>query len=349
MVTGGYWYPRNLLTVGSPVPSLDLPVFPHPPMRNLDTLIDDSVVDYVADSAFWSKFALPGLDEFFGILWPLVLAFSAAGIVLALLRGDALRRALAGVAAFSLAAYLLTPSTAGGPDGEPFLFVFNLRYALPGLALGAFLLMADRVVAVRREAFALALVVVTFFTVTSHAAVSPVIALVAVVGTLLSASVLPRIPRRGLAVGAGVLAAVIVVAGYAAEREYLRTRLNSQRTPRAALLSYGRRMPAGSRVAVVGHPLQFAFYGPHLDNRVDYLGEHRAKDEFTDFTDCRAWLRALARGNYDYVVLLESRTVETPRAEEFLATDAAARPLLDNEAGIIYAVEARAWRQTSAS
>ena len=39
------------------------------------------------------------------------------------------------VALFSLAAYLITPETAAGPNGDPLGFAFNLRYLAPALAL----------------------------------------------------------------------------------------------------------------------------------------------------------------------------------------------------------------------
>ncbi len=58
------------------------------------------------------------------------------GPLLCLLPGsDRTLRMLAIVALGSLAAYLVTPNSAIGPDGDPVGFTYNLRYAAPGLAL----------------------------------------------------------------------------------------------------------------------------------------------------------------------------------------------------------------------
>ena len=62
------------------------------------------------------------------------------------------------VALASLLAYLITPETAAGPDGQPLGFAFNLRYAAPVLALSLALLPLAPVLAGRAAALALAAV-----------------------------------------------------------------------------------------------------------------------------------------------------------------------------------------------
>ncbi len=146
--TGGYWYIRNLVHVGSPVPTLNLGIFPSPPMKILDEQ-GYAVTDYITDGHFLRHEVPPALKAFLGVGWPLTMIFAGLGLLLALFAtralGTKLRPVFIGLALTGgavLAAYLVTPTTAGGPEGDPFLFEYNVRYMLPALVLGAVLLPA---------------------------------------------------------------------------------------------------------------------------------------------------------------------------------------------------------------
>ena len=87
---------------------------------------------------------IPGLHDSFGDLWPLVLVAVIGGFLLAIFRGRTpLIRMLGIVALLSGLAYLVTPLTAAGPEGDPTAFTTNLRYASPAIGLGAMLLGVD--------------------------------------------------------------------------------------------------------------------------------------------------------------------------------------------------------------
>src|SRR5215218_9487912 len=60
-------------------------------------------------------------------------------------------RMLGVVALLSGIAYLFTPLTAAGPEGDPTAFTTNLRYASPAIALGAMLLAVDPGLGSRRR------------------------------------------------------------------------------------------------------------------------------------------------------------------------------------------------------
>src|SRR4029450_7011705 len=95
---------------------------------------------------------IPGLHESFGDLWPLILVAVIGGFLLAIFRGRTpVIRMLGFVALFSGLAYLVTPLTAAGPEGDPTAFTTNLRYASPAIGLGAMLLALDPGLGARRR------------------------------------------------------------------------------------------------------------------------------------------------------------------------------------------------------
>ena len=150
IVAGGFWYARNLIAVGNPLPWTSaggiLPT-PAPPLQQHTGY---SVAHYLTSTHFWSAFAQPALAAGLGRWWWAVLAVAVIGPMLCLLpapgrlgrnvdyfdvSSQAVVRMLGCVALFSLAAYLITPETAAGPAGDPLGFAFNLRYLAPALAL----------------------------------------------------------------------------------------------------------------------------------------------------------------------------------------------------------------------
>jgi len=140
---GGYWYVRNLIVTGNPIPQIEslgpLPL-PHPGMLQ-GGRPDFSVVHYATDTGVWREYFGPGLDSAFGTLWPLVVGGAVLASVLVLLqRRDHLLRWLGGVVLVGLVAYLFTPLSAAGADGSPEAFRINLRFAIPALLAGLILL-----------------------------------------------------------------------------------------------------------------------------------------------------------------------------------------------------------------
>ena len=140
---GGYWYLRNLVAAGNPLPQLESlgPIsLPHPE-RLQSGRPDFSIAHYATDTAVWREYFGPGLEHAFGVLWPLVVGGAIAGGLLALLRGrDRVLRWMGGVVLFGLLAYLFTPLSAAGAEGAPVGFAINIRYAVPTLLAGIVLL-----------------------------------------------------------------------------------------------------------------------------------------------------------------------------------------------------------------
>jgi len=143
LLGGGYWYVRNLIVAGNPLPqatSIGPVSLPHPE-RLQEGRPDFSIVHYATDTGIWRDYFESGLHQAFGALWPLVIAAAIAGGLLALLRGrDTILRWAGAVALLGLVAYVFTPLSAAGAEGEPVGFGINIRYAIPPLLLGLTLL-----------------------------------------------------------------------------------------------------------------------------------------------------------------------------------------------------------------
>jgi len=140
---GGYWYLRNLVVLGNPIPQIESigPIsLPHPETLQSGRP-DFNVAHYATDTSVWTEYLTPGLDSAFGTLWPLVAGGAIAGGLIALIWGrERLIRWLGFVVLFGLLAYLFTPLSAAGPDGMPEAFRINLRFAIPALLAGLALL-----------------------------------------------------------------------------------------------------------------------------------------------------------------------------------------------------------------
>ncbi len=151
LLGGGFWYLRNLLAVGNPLPWTSLGFLPTPaPALQQRTAF--SVAHYLGDSQVLSKVLEPGLAAGLGRWWAVILAAAVIGPLLCLLPGaDRLMRVVSLVALGSLAAYLLTPESAAGPAGHPLGFAFNLRYAAPALTLSLAILPLAPVLEQRRR------------------------------------------------------------------------------------------------------------------------------------------------------------------------------------------------------
>ena len=163
---GGYWYLRNLVHTGNPLPwiqhlgPIDLPA----PEQALGGREAHSVLGYLADGAVWSDWFLPGLHDGLWVIWPLLGVAALAGLVLSLdprgwrFRGSFGKREvpkeprtggvdpvlpLAGLVGLATAlAWLVAPTSASGPEGMPRGFESGLRYLAPALVLGLALLPA---------------------------------------------------------------------------------------------------------------------------------------------------------------------------------------------------------------
>ena len=102
LAAGGYWFLRNLIATGNPLPQVEHlgPIdLPHPE-RLQSGRPDHSILHYATDTGIWRDYFGPGLDNAFGALWPIVVVGAVVGAAVALLWGR--ERVLRGVGAVAL-------------------------------------------------------------------------------------------------------------------------------------------------------------------------------------------------------------------------------------------------------
>ncbi len=322
LATGGFWYLRNLVHAGNPLPWIHFGPLPGPHQEDLYPRPAHSIAEYVTESHAWTAYFFPGLHDTLGPLWFLVAFAVFAGIVLGLRRSNGrLVRLLALTAVATLVAHALTPISASGPEGSPIGFASNLRYAAPGLALALVVLplcesraIVNRVIV---PAYAVLIAVAAIF---SSEWIQPKPAAAIAVGgaTVLAAIWLARSPagpRVRLAVAG--LVAVAVIAGYPQQRQYFHDRYRADVAPpldnpgfRATdqwrQIQTWAREQHGLRIGIVGTPAaygQYIFYGGDLSNEVRYLGEPRPAGGFGPIETCNRWREAIDAGGFDAVVI----------------------------------------------
>ncbi|MGZ5330435.1 MAG: hypothetical protein ACXWYV_01420 [Solirubrobacterales bacterium] len=335
LFTGGFWFARNLVEAGNPLPWADAGPLPGPQQLNIDIREPHTVSDYLTNAGVISDYFIPGLYDSFGVLWPLVIAGALAGAVLAVWRGrTSMLRMLGVVALLSGLAYLFTPLTAAGPFEAPSAFEVNLRYASPCFALGALLLAVDpglsrdRVRPYLLGGLALVLAIGLFSGADDVWQSDYALGAIVLAALLVAAPVgLAMLARRGSPVTVAAVAALVlglaVGIGWTKNSDYLDDRYRAETAPadfpagiKAALTWFNEEEPEDARIAIVGgRPgfKQYVFYGDDLSNHVQYLGHHGRHGALTpialdpenveDVAACEEWRTALNEGGYDYVVI----------------------------------------------
>jgi len=325
LAAGGYWYVRNLVAVGNPIPYIGSvgPISLPAPVRDFQLRPDYAVVHYWNDTGVWEHWFAPGLHESFGTLWPATLVGMLAVAVYAIWRGaEPVLRMLGVFVIVTAVAYVFTPLTAAGEQGQPISFVWNVRYLAPAVAVGLAILPclpAARATQRRRVVVLAALTVVLAFTIGSlvqwqqgHTKG----AIAAGVLVLAVAAAIALVRWRGwlgggarwwprMAVGlAGV--ALVAAAGYVGERHYLEHRYEDTGGSQdlASALRWSRDI-RDARIAVAGIRgvfTQYPFYGTDLSNEVQWLGKRGPHDAYGRIPNCREWRRAIDARDYTHVV-----------------------------------------------
>lgn len=322
---GGFWYLRNLVVAGNPIPEVEKlgPIsLPHPE-RLQEGRPDFSIAHYAADTGVWRHYFSPGLHEAFGVLWPLVVFGAAVAALVAVLRGrDRIVRWVGAVALFGLVAYLFTPLSAAGAEGEPVGFGINIRYVIPALLAGIALVPLDRWFDGKKAQWGLMGVLVLVFLVTNRPddALHDQARVFALLFVLLAVG-LPALLLYGrsrgfgtaaFAAGAAALLLAVVAIGYPLQRHYLDGRFANAGSKEEQIpgmdLNGAYRWARGvdhARIGLAGTTAGFAgygFYGTDLTNRVNYLGEEAPHGAFNAIPTCSAFRAAVNAADLDYLV-----------------------------------------------
>ncbi|MGI9020297.1 MAG: hypothetical protein ACR2G3_06265, partial [Solirubrobacterales bacterium] len=320
-----YWFARNAIATGNPIPyiaslgPIELPA----PERGFELRPGFAVSHYFGDVDVWHDWFLPGLDESFGRLWPLTMALMVGAGALALWRGGApVLRMLGAMVLFTACAYLFTPLTAAGEEGQPIAFVWNVRYIAPAVTIALAIvpcLPAARETPRRLMVVSALLAVLLGVTVASlvqwHQGHAKGAAAAAITFALAAGAYAwmrsrgylgPAARRRSVgAIAAGCIL-VAAFAGWYGQRHYLERRYEntSPRLQLASTLRWARDL-RDARIAVSGIRgvfNQYPLYGTDLSNHVQWLGSRGEHDAWLRIPTCEEWRQGINDGAYTHVV-----------------------------------------------
>jgi hypothetical protein len=359
VLAGGYWYARNLIALGNPVPWFSFGVLPTPQPLPLQQGNNYSLASYATYPRILRHWLIPALNLNLGPWWPALVAVAVVGpVVCVFSKRDRVILAAALIALASLVAYPLTPLTACGPWGHPYCLKLNIRYGAPALTLAVAVTPLALLFRSQIGRLMAAAGLTTLFVATvalrrlwtpdynlggAHAVVVLILVVVLVVAVTvvlrpwsLIGRHLPLVRATAAMLALSLLLAG-VAAGYSGTRDYLRHRYTD---------GYGRagvyklwRWARGlhhAQIALVGTfgwYFGYPLWGLDDSNRVAYIGQRGPHGSFRPITSCRAWRMALNRGHYQYVVTTASvvffttHLVHSPEVD-WTRTDPAARLVL---------------------
>jgi hypothetical protein len=337
LLTGSFWYIRNLAAIGNPLPSVTLHLGPiklqspsGPPASN--------VAHFLLNSQDWHKYFLPGLREALGPAWWAILALTATALVLgAWTFPSRPYRMLALVAAASAVAYVLSPQplVVPGLGNGPYNFVYDLRYSFSAFVIGLTMLPIVPL-ALRPRARWLLLglfgVVLAATQVDSSlwpTGISPqfnpaiqgtdsYIGLSIGFVTFAVGCVVIFFDRRAFAWSSpasmkrapvfGALGIALLACAFGVQTLYLRDRyLNTQ--PLAPLYAWAQGVQ-NTRIALTG-PLtndSYPLYGKDDSNYVQVIGLRGGRGSFTPVSTCEEFRREVDAGHYNDVVTVSIST-----------------------------------------
>jgi hypothetical protein len=285
VLTGSYWYLRNLYWSGSPLPRTASMI----PIARL------------GNSVFRDQYFFPAFPLRFGTAWPFMVAIPIVACVAAtVMGGNRARRAVGALGLACVGGYLLSPQVASNAA-----FSTTLRYGVFGLAVGfiAFPIVAARWertgVLVASSVLALLAmwnVQIQFRTATTSGMRDGWLALAAAVAAIVAGRVLgsrdwhAAAIRSGAAVG--IVAVVACIGAFGFAQKYEDDAWRNQPVTHA-------------RIATVDITTQYPLYGRDFSNYVQVLGTLSAHGAWRwPAASCRSWRQLLVDGRYDYLATM---------------------------------------------
>jgi hypothetical protein len=333
LATGAYWYGKNLIHAGNPLPLIHGfgPIdIPHPDQMDLYPREPNSVAHYLFDPPVYRAWFFPRLEDALGPLWPLILVIALAGSAYGILRArNRMVRVLAAAALVTAVVYVFTPLTAAGQEGAPTGFFTNTRYLMPALVLALALIPLARPLRLpeKRVWWTLGFFSVLYaITVLSTPQWLPEYIAGTVFLTLLfvwapaGLGYMRGVGWSRVAVGLGAVAVVLaaVVLGRAQEVQfekhaYADADLYLQEGGPVKAFEFARKQ-SDRRIGIAGSGelffAQYGFYGRDLSNHVQYVGDPGPEGEFTVPSSCARFRQLIDDGEFDFLVVSQYGTDE---------------------------------------
>ncbi|MGK2955561.1 MAG: hypothetical protein ACSLFI_07835 [Solirubrobacterales bacterium] len=323
LVGGGFWYLRSLLASGNPLPQIEAigPINLPGPDRLQVGRPDFNVLHYVTDLDIWRDYFLPGLERGFGELWPLLIAVAIIGLFSLIWKGPGrLTQGHAIAALLAIAAYVVTPLGAAGPEGEPTAFAINLRFLIPALAMAIVLVPLlpwfDR----KWPRYALTGVLLILFLASSRSdAIYEIegrafgVAFALVVVGLIGGAWLFRARLSGIlgsrspiAVASFLAAVLALLVAFPLADHYSDSRYQDFE-PESGLAEPYRWANdlEDSHIGLAGSTAgfkQYGFFGEDLSNEVTYIGHEVAAGGFEAIPRCIEFREAVNSADVDYLI-----------------------------------------------
>ncbi|MBN8869779.1 MAG: hypothetical protein J0H66_07850 [Solirubrobacterales bacterium] len=361
LLGGGYWYLRNLVNAGNPLPWINHigPLSLPGPNQDVGGRDAGSVWGYLTDTDVIRHWFLPGFGDGFGSGWVLLGILAVAGLVLCLDRksGPA-RRTGAAVGLALVLAWLVAPTSASGPAGEPNGFVSGLRYLAPALAVCLALLgsgVGQRGGQARWLVTGLLLILAPVTIAFGHewdlkewllaftAGFFSWLCCLVGLGVWRVRSKQHRIAGRStrwaLVGVAGAAVVFLILCGQGVQRYYFDHRYASPDFTIPAL-SEAYVWANGESGAKIGTNAtrQYPLWGEDLDNDVQYIGIKKPHAGFVEAENCRDFIEATNSGGYDYLVLTldrEGQKLAQPRELTWISSDPAVEDVIRVDGGAV--------------
>jgi hypothetical protein len=341
LLFGGFWLLRNWVESSNPfypvkVAPFGITIFDAPPdlYRAKDGF---SLAHYATDFHVWSKYLWPTFLTAMGWISVALWAGLAGGAVVAFARlrkrvadggNSAVILALVAAAAVIGLAYIVTPYTGVGPPGQPKFAYVNSRYVIPALVLGTGVLawLLARL-GPWRQLFELVIVAAILDALRrlidlpgpgiDAKGLALAIAGVAVVLVLVAGVRLLARPGRQIAfAGAGIVVVLVAVAAGRHQQDNFDAARYLNTNP---VIQYiNDKAPVDKKVGIVGEGWgNYPLFGPHLRNRVEYIGQRR-QGTMRPYRTKAGFDKAINDGHFNLVVVQEISSLDPkiPLVEE---------------------------------
>lgn len=320
---GTYWYLRNWVRAGNPLPWLELDAGPlHLRRAGADHISDTTIAHWRHDPDLVGRALRPGAWLAFGELWWGwgLLALASVGLVVA--RRRSVLWAMVAAGAAGLVTYLVTPLTLVVPPDAPMApanVAVNTRYALP--ALGLILLAGAAATRSRRAELAFA--VVTLVLVVSavrtplsrdinndgeaaDGRVALILGVGLVVAVLGAMAVWPRVRDRPVRARLlwGLVPPILAAAvAFPLVDRYLDRRYGTSVPAYAAELWPDARHLRDARIGIATAAVPYPLFGADLSNHVDYIGVTQPRGLLRNVDSCGEWMAQIRRHDFTYIAL----------------------------------------------